>query len=86
MVVVDLLIVTAIVGFCNCLMFCCTLLCVPSGFAIVLIARGGRGGAGCFAWFVFLVSRGCCVALPRGAMGLSTVCDCGVTDHTHLLF
>ena len=28
------------------------------------------------------MSPDCCVALPRGAMGLSTVCDC---DHTHLL-
>ena len=27
----------------------------------------------------FLVSRGSCVALPRGAMGLSAVCDCGFT-------
>ena len=35
--------------------------------------------AGCFAKFVFLVSRDCCVALPRGAMGLSAVCDCGIS-------
>ena len=24
-------------------------------------------------------SRGCCMALPRDAMGLSTVCDCGIS-------
>ena len=42
-------------------------------------AKMEGGGAGCFAWFVFLVSRGCCVALPRGAMGLSAVCDCGIS-------
>ena len=35
--------------------------------------------AGCFAWFVFLMSRGDCVANPRGAMGLSAVCDCGIS-------
>ena len=36
-VVVDsLLIVTPIVGFCNCSMFCCALLCVQSSFAIIL--------------------------------------------------
>ena len=29
--------------------------------------------------FVFLVSRDCCVALPRGAMGSSAVCDCGIS-------
>ena len=35
--------------------------------------------AGCFALFVFLVSRDFCVALPRGAMGLSAVCDCSIS-------
>ena len=37
----------------------------------------GQERAGCFAWFVFLVSRDGCVALPRGAM--SAVCDCGIS-------
>ena len=32
------------------------------------------------------MSRDCCVALPRGAMGLSAVCDVVFPDHTHLLF
>ena len=27
---------------------------------------------------VFLVSRDGCVALPRGAVGLPAVCDCGI--------
>ena len=27
----------------------------------------------------FNVSRVCCMALPRGAMGLSAVCDCGIS-------
>ena len=27
----------------------------------------------------FLVSRDGCVALPRGVMGLSAVCDCGIS-------
>ena len=35
---------------------------------------------------VFLVSRDCCVALPRGAMGLSVICDCGIPDNTHYFF
>ena len=46
----------------------------------------GEERAGCFAWFVFLVSRDCCMALPRGAMGLSAVSDVVFPDHTHLLF
>ena len=35
--------------------------------------------AGCFSWFVFLVSRDCCVALPPSVMCLSAVCACGIS-------
>ena len=70
-----MLIVTPIVGFCNCSMFCCALLCVHSSFAI--ISMGKR--AGYFALFVFLVSRDCCVALPHDVTGLSAVCDCDIS-------
>ena len=55
-------------------LFCYTLLYVHSSFAIILM-----GNRELVAWFVFLVSRDCCVALPRGAMGLSAVCDCGIS-------
>ena len=57
-------------------MFCCTLLYVHSSIAIILM---GEERAGCFAEFVFLVSRGGWAALPRGATGLSAVCDCGIS-------
>ena len=40
---------------------------------------GGEERVGCFAWFVFLVPRDGCVALPRGAIGVSAVCDCGIS-------
>ena len=56
-------------GVCNCSMFCCTLLYVPSSFAIILKKRE----------FVFLVSRDSCVALPRGTVGFAAVCDCGIS-------
>ena len=52
-------------------MFCCVLLCVLSSFAII------------FMWnrelvaLLFLCDG--CVALPRGATGLSAVCDCGIS-------
>ena len=36
-----------------------------------------------FAYFVFLLSRDGCVALPRGAVGL---CIVVFPDYTHLLF
>ena len=38
-VVVDLLIVTLIVGVCSCSVFCCTLLCVCSIIAIILMGK-----------------------------------------------
>ena len=60
-------------GVCNCYMFCMSIFCNH---------LDGEERADCFAWFVFLVSRGGCVALPRGAMSLPSVCNCG----THLLF
>ena len=62
-------------GVCYCSVFCCTLLYVNSSFGNHL---DGDERAGCLAWFVFLVSCDGCVALPRGAMGLSRVCDCGI--------
>ena len=67
-------------------MFCCTLLYVHSCFAITLM---GKRELVALLSFVFLVSRNCCVALPRGAMGSSAVCDFVILvfpDHTHLLF
>ena len=33
-----------------------------------------------------MVSRDCCVALLRGAIGLSTVCDCGISWSYSLFF
>ena len=32
-----------------------------------------------------MVPRDCCAALPRGAICLSAVCDCGIPDHTHFM-
>ena len=39
----------------------------------------GEERDGCFAWFVFLVSLGCCVALTHGVLALSAVCDFGIS-------
>ena len=38
-----------------------------------------RFALGRLAWFVFLASPDCCVALLQDAMGLSAVCDCGIS-------
>ena len=68
-----MLIVTPIVGFCNCSMFCCALLYAHSSFAIILMGKREW-----VALFVFLVSRDCCEALLHDATGLSAVGDCGI--------
>ena len=61
-------------GFCYCSMYCCALLCVHSIFSIILMGKREL-----VALLVFLVSSGCCVALPQDAAGLSAVCDCVIT-------
>ena len=70
-------------GVCNCSMFCCTLRYVYSSFAIIFMGKRERERqrerAGCFALFVFLVSLDGYVALPRGIMGMSAVCDRGIS-------
>ena len=71
-----MLIVSHIVGFCNYSMFCHALLYVHSSFAIILMRIREQVA---LQKYIFLVSRDCCVALPRGAMGLSAVCDCGIS-------
>ena len=75
MAVVLLLLVTPIIGFCNCSIFCY--------FMSILVLRSswwGKERAGCFAKFVFLVSHACFVAIPLSAMGLSAVCDCDISQ------
>ena len=63
-------IVTPIVGVCNCSMFCCTVLYVHSSFAIILMEKRELFALVGLSWC------DCCVALPRGVMGSSAVCDC----------
>ena len=68
-----LFIVAPIVGVCNSSLFCCTLLYIHTRFAIILMGKRER------ELFVFLMSRDCCVALTCDAMGLSAICDCGIS-------
>ena len=80
----SLFICTPIVGVCNCSMFCCTLLYVHSSFAVILMGKRELVALlfctlTYFACFVLLESSDCCVALPRCSMGLSAVCDCGIS-------
>ena len=52
-------------------MFCCTLLYVHSSIAIILMGKREL--------IALLVSCDGWAALPRGATGLSAVCDCGIS-------
>ena len=49
---------------------------------MLIFKRYSAFNIGCFTIIVFLVSCDCycSVAHPRGAMGLSAVCDCGISE------
>ena len=76
-VVVDFLfIVTPIAGVCNCSMFCCTLLYVHSSIEIILMGKRELVSLlNLSSWCLMMVEP----ALPRGATGLSAVCDCSIS-------
>ena len=78
------MIVTPIMGVCNCSRF------FVRYFMSILVVQSswwGRKNAGCFTLFVFLVSRGCCMALPHDAKGFFLQFVIVVfPDHTHLEF
>ena len=70
-----LFIVTPIVGVCNCSMYCWTLLYVDSSYSIILMGKRELVALfGLSSWYLVMV-----VSLPRGTMGLSAVCDCGIS-------
>ena len=57
-------------------MFGCTLLYVHSSIAIILMGKRELVALiNLSSWCLVMVL----VALPRGAMGLSAVCDCGIS-------
>ena len=63
-------------GFCNCYMFCCALLCVHSSFANISMGKTELVALLCLS---FLVSCDGCVALPHDIMGFSAVCGRGIS-------
>ena len=82
--VVDfLLIVTSIVGVCNCSMFCCTLLCVRSSIAIILMGKRELVALlNLSSWRPVMVER-LFLAVLQGCLRFVIVV---FPDHTHLLF
>ena len=82
-VVVDLLLtVTPIVGFCNCSMFCCALLCVHSSFAIILTGKRELGFLLSLCSWCFVIVVWLFLAVPRVYLQFVIVV---FPDHTHLI-
>ena len=81
----SLLIVAPIVGFCNCSMFCCSLLCVHSSFAII-----SMGKRELVLFFLLCLSSWCLVIVVWLFLTMPWVCPKFVIvvfpGHTHLLF
>ena len=74
---------TPIVGVCNCSMFCCTLLCVRSSIAIILIGKRELVALlNLSSWCLVMVER-LFLAVPLGCLRFVIVV---FPDHTHLLF
>ena len=78
-----LLLVTPIVGVCNCSMFCCTLLCVRSSIAITLMGKRELVALlNLSSWCLVMVER-LFLAVPKDFLRFVIVV---FPDHTHLLF
>ena len=70
-------------GFCNCSMFCYTLLCVRSSIAIVLMGKRELVALlNLSSWCLVMVER-LFLTVPQGCLRFVIVV---FPDHTHLLF
>ena len=70
-------------GVCGCSVFCCALLCVRSGVAIILMGeRELIALLSLSSWCLVVVER-LFLAVPRGCLQFVIVV---FPDHTHLLF
>ena len=67
----SLLIVATVVGFCNCSMFRCALLCVNSIFAIILMGNRELIALVCLSFW--------CLVIGVSSLGWYAVCDCFIT-------
>ena len=57
-------------------MLCCTLFYVHSSFATILMEKRELVALLSLSSWCLVME---CVAFPRGAMGSSAVCDCGIS-------
>ena len=69
-------------GFCNCSMFFCALLCVHSSFAIIVMGKRELVALICLSSSCLVSAVWLFLTMPRI---LSAVYDVVFLDHTHLL-
>ena len=70
-------------GVCNCSMFCCTLLYVPSNIAIILMGKRELVALLNLSFWCLVMVERLFLAMPRGCLRFVIVV---FPDHTHLLF
>ena len=75
--------VDPVVGACGCSVFCCALLYVYSGVAVVLMGRGLLVALLGLSSWLFMVVGWLFLAVPWSCLRFVTVV---IPDHTHLLF
>ena len=78
-----LFIVTPIVGFCNCSIFSCALLCVHSSFAIISMEKRELLALLCLSSWCLVIVMWLFPTMPRDCLQFMNVV---FPDHTHLLF
>ena len=71
-----------IVGFCNCSMVCCALLCVHSSFTIVLTGKRELVDLLCLSSWCLMIVVWLFLTMPRVCLRFEFVV---LPDHTHLL-
>ena len=82
-VVNSLLIVTPIVGFCNCSLFCCSLLYVHSSFAIILMGERELVALLSLCSWCLMIAVRLFLVVPWVCLQFVIVVS---PNHTHLLF
>ena len=71
------------VGVCNCSMFCCALLYVPSSFAIILVGKRELVALLSLSFWCHVIVVWLFLAVPWGSLQFVIVI---FPDHTHLPF
>ena len=70
-------------GVCGCSVFCCTLLCVHSSIAIILVGKRELVALLNLSTWCLVMVGWLFLAVPRGCLRFVSVL---FPDHTHLLF